>query len=144
MEDKKIMRVFPRKTSCTPIDNLVRFDGPGWFDPDDLDEIHISVTWTYDLRKAEKLFKEWNIRFLNKVIIGGPATGERGEDFIPGEYLKKGYVITSRGCHNKCWFCSVWKREGSIRELPITEGFNILDDNLLACSDEHIKSVFKM
>jgi hypothetical protein len=65
--------------------------------------------------------------------------------FIPGMYLKEGYVITSRGCPNRCWFCSVWCREGeNIRELPITEGWNILDDNLLACSEKHIKAVFAM
>ena len=140
----KVMRVFPRKTTCTPIDDLVRFDDPGWFDPAYLDEIHISVTWTYDLKRAEELYKSWNRQYPNIVKIGGPATGERGEDFIPGKYLKNGYVITSRGCYNKCWFCSVWKREGNVRELPITQGYNILDDNLLACSDDHIKAVFKM
>lgn len=60
-------------------------------------------------------------------------------------YLKHGYVITSRGCPNRCWFCQVWKREGAeIRELPITDGWNVLDDNLLACSDSHIKGVFAM
>jgi hypothetical protein len=60
-------------------------------------------------------------------------------------YLKKGYVITSRGCPNRCWFCGVWRREGEdIRELPITEGWNILDDNFLACSTEHINNVFLM
>jgi hypothetical protein len=31
-----------------------------------------------------------------------------------------------------------------LRELPITEGRNVLDDNLLACSDEHIRRVFDM
>ena len=59
-------------------------------------------------------------------------------------YLKNGYVITSRGCPNKCWFCDVWKRDGNIRELEIKDGWNVLDDNLLACSDQHIKKVFKM
>lgn len=59
-------------------------------------------------------------------------------------YLKKGYVITSRGCPNRCWFCSVPKREGDLRELPITEGNNVLDDNLLACSEKHIRAVFAM
>jgi hypothetical protein len=60
-------------------------------------------------------------------------------------YLKEGYVITSRGCPNRCWFCSVWRREGeALRELPITDGWNILDDNLLACSDTHIRAVFAM
>jgi hypothetical protein len=79
------------------------------------------------------------------VKIGGPAIGLRGEEFTPGQYLKKGYVITSRGCPNRCWFCSVWRREGeTIRELPITGGFNVLDDNFLACSENHIRAVFAM
>jgi hypothetical protein len=28
--------------------------------------------------------------------------------------------------------------------LPIVDGYNVLDDNLLACSDDHIKKVFAM
>ena len=63
---------------------------------------------------------------------------------MPGLYLKHGYTITSRGCHNNCWFCSVPKREGALRELPINDGWNILDDNLLACSENHIRAVFEM
>lgn len=31
-----------------------------------------------------------------------------------------------------------------LRELPVTEGFNICDDNLLACSEGHIREVFSM
>uniref|UniRef100_S0DFD8 Uncharacterized protein n=1 Tax=termite gut metagenome TaxID=433724 RepID=S0DFD8_9ZZZZ len=33
---------------------------------------------------------------------------------------------------------------GKLRELPITEGHNVLDDNLLACSETHIRDVFAM
>lgn len=140
-----IIRVFPRKTKATPLDDLVRFDEPGLFEPENIQEIHVSVVFTYDLKKAEQLFNAWNKVYPGKVKIGGPAMGDRGENFIPGKYLKKGYVITSRGCPNKCWFCSVWKREGrEIRELPIMEGWNVLDDNLLACSHMHIRSVFQM
>ena len=138
----KIARVFPRRTNATPTDNLSFIGEPLTLFPPEVDEIHISVTFTYDLDYALFLKQEWSS--IASVKIGGPATGMRGKEFIPGKYLKKGYVITSRGCRNRCWFCSVWKREGDIRELPITEGYNILDDNLLACSDEHIKSVFKM
>jgi hypothetical protein len=36
------------------------------------------------------------------------------------------------------------KREGKLRELPITDGYNVLDDNLLACSEQHIRAVFEM
>jgi hypothetical protein len=36
-------------------------------------------------------------------------------------------------------------REGNFaRELPIREGWNILDDNLLACSEAHVRKVFTM
>ena len=31
-----------------------------------------------------------------------------------------------------------------MRELPIRDGWNVLDDNLLACSEEHIRDVFAM
>jgi len=136
-----IARVFPRKTNATPIDSLTFFDRPGFLLPD-IDEIHISVTFTYDIPRAEKLYKLWER--IAPIKMGGPAFDDPGGDFIPGKYLKKGYVMTSRGCPNNCWFCSVHKREGNIRELPITKGWNLLDSNILACSDNHIKSVFEM
>ena len=107
------------------------------------DEVYISVTFTWDLPEAERLEKEW--RHIGPVKIGGPGTGQRGDEFIPGKFLKPGYVITSRGCPNHCWFCSVREREGDvIRELPVTDGWNVLDDNLLAYSEEHIRAVFSM
>jgi hypothetical protein len=59
-------------------------------------------------------------------------------------YLKHGYTITSRGCPNHCWFCSVWKRDGSVREFPVKDGWNVLDDNLLACSPVHFEKVMEM
>ena len=138
----KIVRVFPRLTNATPTDSLSFIGEPLTLFPPEVDEIHISVTFTYDLDYALFLKREWSK--IAQVKIGGPATGMRSEEFIPGKYLKKGYVITSRGCRNRCWFCSVWKREGDIRELKITEGYNVLDDNLLACSVDHIIKVFKM
>ncbi len=138
----KIARVFPRKTNATPTDEYTFFSYPGLFLPP-IDEVHVSVAFTYDLDKAYELAEQW--RDIAPVKIGGPALDEPGGEFIPGRYLKKGYVITSRGCPNRCWFCSVWRREGNeVRELPITEGNNVLDDNLLACSDGHIRDVFAM
>lgn len=138
----KIIRVFPRKTAATPDDECVRVAcPPSMFDQ--ADEVHISVAFTWDLPVAERLDKMW--RHVAPVRIGGPATGTAGGDFIPGRYVKRGYVLTSRGCPNRCWFCSVWRREGAeIRELPITAGWNLLDDNLLACLDERIRRVFEM
>lgn len=141
-----IARVFPRATNATPTDEYA-FHGPlrevpGMFLPP-IDEVRISVAFTYDLPKAERLAKEWE--HVAPVKIGGPALNEPGGEFIPGMYLQPGYVITSRGCPNRCAHCSVWRREGqTVRELPITQGNILLDDNLLACSDEHIRGVFEM
>lgn len=136
-----IARVFPRKTNASPDDKLAFFDVPGLFRPV-VQKVHVSVTFSGDLENAEELARQWEI--VAPVEIGGPALGDPGGDFTPGRYLKKGYVITSRGCPNKCWFCDAWKREGAIRELPITNGLNVLDSNLLACSKPHVKAVFKM
>jgi len=137
-----IARVFPRKTNATPNDEYCFFSYPGMFLPP-IDEVHVSVAFTYDLPKAEELAEQW--QDVAPVKIGGPAMDEPGCEFIPGRYLKEGYVITSRGCPNRCWFCRVPIREGgTIRELEIKEGNNILDDNLLACSEKHIRGVFEM
>lgn len=137
----KIIRVFPRKTNATPIDYNVRInEGPGLFD--EADQIHISVAFTWDIPIAEKLYSQW--KYVNGTLIGGPAYGKPSGEFEPGMYLKPGYTITSRGCPNKCWFCSVWKREPELKELEIKPGWNILDDNLLACSEQHIRLVFEM
>jgi hypothetical protein len=137
----KIARVFPRRTRTTPDDDLTFTSGPGLFPPE-VDAVNISVAFTYDMSRAEYLARQW--KGIAPVTIGGPGTGMMGEGFVPGMYLKPGYVITSRGCPNRCWFCEVWKRDGEVRELPITEGYNVLDDNLLACSEPHIRSVFAM
>ena len=137
----RIARVFPRRTKATPNDALSFTEAPGLFPPD-VDAVHISVTFTWDRPHAEFLARQWEP--IAPVTIGGPAIGTRGEAFEPGLYLKEGYTITSRGCPNHCWFCEVPKRDGDIRELEIRDGWNVLDDNLLACSEEHIRGVFAM
>jgi len=136
-----LARVFPRKTTATPDDEYTFFGNP----PDDISDIyeaHISVTFSGDIEKAKRLADSWDK--VANVSIGGPALDDHGGEFIPGRYIKKGYVFTSRGCPNNCWFCKVNKREGDIRELPITQGWNLLDSNILACSEDHIRSVFDM
>lgn len=140
----KITRVFPRRTAATPEDPYAFTGPPPCGELPDISEVHISVTFTYDMQKAERLADMWSATGL-PVRMGGPAFCEPGGAFVPGRYLKYGYVITSRGCPNRCWFCSVPKREGGVlRELPITSGWNVLDDNLLACSEAHIRAVFAM
>ena len=109
MTTPRIIRVFPRKTKATPDDALAYF-GP----PDQLaeaDEVHVSVTFTYDMAFAEYLAEQW--KHVAPVKIGGVAYGNRGEEFVPGRYIKPGYIFTSRGCPRRCWFCSAWKRDPS-------------------------------
>lgn len=124
----KITRVFPRRTAATPEDPYAFTGPPPCGELPDISEVHISVTFTYDMQKAERLADMWSATGL-PVRMGGPAFCEPGGAFVPGRYLKYGYVITSRGCPNRCWFCSVPKREGGVlRELPITSGWNVLDE----------------
>lgn len=137
----RIIRVFPHKTKMTPHDPLVRVaTPPGMFD--EADEVHVSVAFSWDIPAAERLAEDWKV--VAPVKVGGPAYGQPGGEFVTGMYLREGCVITSRGCPNHCWFCSVWKREPGLIELPIKDGWNLFDDNLLACSDDHIRSVFAM
>jgi hypothetical protein len=140
---RRLIRVFPRITKATPQDELCYFGPPDLFAY--ADEIHISVAFTPDKPKAEALAEEW--KHVAPVKIGGVAYGDPvdvHEPFIQGRYIKHGYTFTSRGCPERCWFCSVWKRHPTVTPLPIQDGWNVLDDNLLACPDEHVKAVFEM
>jgi len=137
----KIIRVFPRRTLATLQDENVRFSEPGFFD--EADAVCVSVTFDWDKQWGEYLANSWS-HVTKKIFVGGPAYGDPGGEFTPGMFLKPGYVITSRGCPNSCWFCPVPGREGKIRELEIKDGYIVQDNNLLACSDSHIKKVFEM
>jgi hypothetical protein len=137
-----LARVFPRRTNATPDDAYAFVRLPPAKLPEDIDEIHVSTAFSWDLEASERLCEAWSK--VAPCSVGGPATGQRGEEFVPGKYLKQGYVISSRGCNGACWFCGIPKREGPVRELPIHSGVNLLDDNLLACSESHIKKVFEM
>ncbi len=137
-----IARVFPRRTKATPQDEYAFTDEPGLFVPEDITEVHVSVAFTWDMERAERLADSW--ARIAPVKMGGPAFNQPGGEFEPGKYLREGYTITSRGCFNFCWFCAVWKREKGLTELPIHDGWNVLDDNILACSESHIRAVFAM
>ena len=135
-----LARVFPRKTKASPTDAMCFFGPPDMFV--EADEVHVDVTFTADIPKAERLADQW--RYVAPVKIGGVALGDPGCEFVPGKYIKLGYTFTSRGCPRRCWFCSVWKRQPEATPLPITEGWNVLDDNLLACPEPHVRAVFAM
>lgn len=136
----RLIRVFPRQTRATP-DDALAFFGPPRFDTE-ADEVHIDVTFTSDKPHAEWLAEQW--KHVAPVRIGGVAYGDRGQEFVPGRYIRHGYTFTSRGCPERCWYCSVWKRDPAIRLLPIQDGWNILDDNLLACPEDHFRAVIDM
>lgn len=140
MSDHRIIRVFPRRTKATPDDELAYVGSPSMFA--EADEVHISVSFTWDKPAAERLAEEW--RWVAPVKIGGVAYGDTSLEFIPGRYIKPGYTITSRGCPRRCWFCGVWKKWPTPNLLPIHPGWNILDDNLLACPRPHVEAVFGM
>lgn len=142
--NKRIARVFPRRTNMTPTDSLAFVNcGPPLLAMPQIDEVHVSVAFTWDMPRAEQLAREWEIVGV-PVKMGGPAFNQPGGEFVPGLYVREGMTITSRGCPNHCWFCAVPKREQGLRELPIHDGWNVLDDNLLACSELHIEAVFAM
>lgn len=137
-----MIRVFPRRTSWTPQDEFSFVGDPGLFRPPE-QPVFISVTFTWDIPEAERLFRAWSV-YYSDVRMGGPAFDDPGGDFRSGVFLKQGITITSRGCSKVCEWCLVPKREGWIRELPIKNGWDVADNNLLACSRDHIEAVCDM
>lgn len=145
---ERVIRVFPSQTSASPTDALAFVGDPPLpvFLPE-AERCDISVCFTWEMAEGERLARAWEHHYPGHVSLGGPAfhgRDNRPGDFEPGLYLRKGYVITSRGCPNACPYCLVPEREGKLRELPIRDGWNVLDNNLLACSEAHIDAVFAM
>ncbi len=138
----RIARVFPRRTSATPGDELAFVGDPPPSLPE-ADEVHVSCTFTWDRAEARRLAGAWTARGY-RVRLGGPAFDSPVGDFEPGLYVKRGMTITSRGCIRRCPFCFVPKREGRLRTLPIRPGWDILDNNLLACPRRHVEAVLDM
>jgi hypothetical protein len=103
--------------------------------------VMVSVTFRWDIKRAERLAKSWAC-FYSNVQIGGPAYDDQGSEFTPGLFLKKGCTITSRGCVKKCGWCV--ERNHPLREIEIKPGWIVQDSNLLACSEGHIRAVFDM
>jgi len=142
MQAKDCIRVFTRRTSYTPDDEMTFIGEPPLGMPK-AKSVHISCCFTWDKSRCEQLAESWR-RFYEDVRLNGPAYDNRGGEFVPGLYLKQGEVITSRGCPNHCLHCFVPKREGGLRLLSIQDGWDVLDNNLLACPREHIVAVIDM
>jgi len=124
----------------TPTDEYAFVGDPPMFLPE-ADECHIDCTFTWDKPKAERLAKAWGQYY--KVKLGGCAYDDPCDGFMPGMYVCKGVVFTSRGCNNQCPWCLAWKREGKWRPLPIIEGNNIQDNNVLQ-GKAHFEKVVEM
>lgn len=138
-----MIRVFPRKTKWTPNDDLAFVGDPPIVGRPDDQPVMVSCTFTWDIQEAERLSRAWS-DYYSDVQLGGPAFGDRGGFFEPGLFVKPGVTITSRGCTKTCEWCMAHVREGWIRELPIHDGWNVADNNLLACSRQHVEAVFEM
>ncbi|MDF2631408.1 MAG: hypothetical protein K0Q85_4 [Caproiciproducens sp.] len=149
-----IIRVFPRRTEMTPLDDMsfsrVFINGigddsdlPTMFIPDH-DAVHICCVFTWDKHRAEELQYQWQGKTDKPVLIGGPAYDADGGEFVPGMYMRQGVTITSRGCNNQCPWCFAWRREGRLRELPVHAGNVEQSNNFLQCSIKHRRTVYDM
>lgn len=142
-----MIRVFARKTKWCPTDELAFFGKPPLGKLPKL-PVFVSCTFTWDIQWSFELYEAWALHWRRsncRVRLGGPAFNDPGDKFCSGKFLKTGVTITSRGCPKKCPWCLVPMREGSLRELVAVKPGNIIsDNNLLACSAEHIKRVFTM
>lgn len=139
-----IIRVFPRQTSYTPNDSYA-FVGPPPILLPEHREVHVSCVFTWDKAEVRELAFQWEGRTDRPVRLGGPAFGTPVEGgFTPGLYVRPGVVFTTRGCDNHCPWCGVPRLEGSLRELEITPGNIIQDNNFLQSSRAHKEKVFAM
>lgn len=140
-----VLRVFVRKTSYTPTDELAFVGMPPMREMiPEHDEVHISCTFTWDMDEAENLAFQWEGVTNKAVKLGGVAYHSPVDGFTPGLYVRKGIIFTSRGCNNNCRWCGVRQIEGTLKELPICEGNIIQDNNFLQCSRQHKDKVFDM
>lgn len=141
-----MIRVFARKTKWTPTDKKAFYCDESMYAEQEYgsdEPVSVSCTFTWDKKRADALAQAWAMNF-NNVSVGGPAFDDPGGEFVPGRFIQEGVTFTSRGCPKRCPYCLVSEREGGIRELDIQPGYIVNDNNLLACSRDHIEKVFEM
>lgn len=138
--------MFPQRTSYTPTDDMAAVGEPNMFmpDPADVEEVHVSATFSWDCTVAERLAQAWGVYYPN-VRVGGPAYRSPVNGFSPGLYVKQGVTFTTRGCNNQCPWCIVPDLEGRLSLIPEpAPGYILQDNNLLQAPRSHVDKVFRM
>lgn len=136
------IRVFPRRTSYTPIDDYAFVGDPPMIRPE-ADIVFVSCTFTWDIKESFRLANAWNQYY--PVRIGGVAFDTNPDIFIAGMYVKHGITFTTRGCNNQCPWCLVSKREGKLRQYQEFATGNIIqDNNILQANKTHWNKVIQM
>ncbi len=139
----RVIRVFPKQTSFTPTDLFAFVGDPPLWRPE-AEEVHISVTFTWDIEEGRRLAGAW-ANYYPIVRLGGPAFASLCNGFEPGQYIVNGVTFTTRGCNNRCPWCLVPEREGRLVEyLDFASGHIVQDNNLLQASRQHQRRVFDM
>jgi hypothetical protein len=116
---------------------------PPMFLPD-ADEVHVSVAFTWDKKRGERLADAWR-QYYPIVKVGGPAYGDITHDFLAGMYNRLGVTYTTRGCNYHCPWCLVNEREGNLFERPsYPAGWILQDNNVFQASEAHLDGVFSM
>jgi len=137
--------VLAARTSLSPDPDATHYYGPPGLFPPRARRVFVSCTFTWDKPRAQWLAEQWRAALPEaEVLVGGPAYGDPGGEFVPGKFLKEGVTITTRGCPGCSSPCLVPKREGGIRCLAIKPGWIVQDNNLLAAPRAHVEAVLDM
>ncbi|MBE3120315.1 MAG: hypothetical protein IMZ50_16380 [Candidatus Atribacteria bacterium] len=126
--------------------------GPYRWQVDDVLYVSIPFTWNLPTVRAELQQGSW---LWNRAVVGGPATrlmpdylagvdGVTVGDTMPGILQRVNLLATrtSIGCPRKCAFCGVRVFEPEFAELDDWPDLPIIcDNNLMACSLQHIERV---
>lgn len=94
---KRILRVFPYRTSYTPEDDMVFIGMPPLIIPEH-DEVHVSCTFTWDKKICEELAFQWEGRTNKPVKLGGVAYNSPVEGVTGG--LHRDRLRSSQGAHH--------------------------------------------
>lgn len=104
------------------------------------DTLYISVPFTWQMARAERLANEWR----GKALIGGPGTMTPNEcyGFEPILFHNPCATVTTRGCPNSCGFCAVSNLEPQFYEIPDYRPAPVIcDNNFTAASIKHQEHV---